>query len=172
MSTSTSPGPGLARTLACLLAVLLLPAVAGGVLWWQHDRNEAAVAAREEDRAAVRAATREVRTWATVDYRKLDEYFEAVRAGATKQFLDEFTQTEEVLRRELVANEAVQVPSFPKGGSGLLERQGDRARVVVAFDAVVTNKTTQGPQPRQYRMQVTLEKVKGEWLTSVLEFVG
>ncbi len=172
MSTPTPPGPGPARTLALLLAVLLLPAVAAGVFWWQHDRNDAAVAAREEDRAAVRAATREVRTWGTVDYRELDEYFAAVKAGATGQFLDEFEQTEEVLRKELVANEAVQVPTIPRSGAGLLERRGDLARVVVAMDSIVTNKSTGSPQPRQWRMQVTLKKVKGEWLTSVLEFVG
>jgi hypothetical protein len=172
MSTSPPPGSGLGRTLACLLAVLLLPAVAGGVLFWQHDRHEDAVAAREEDRAAVRAATQEVRTWATVDHRKLDEYFAAVEAGATGQFLGEFKQTEDVLRKGLVENESVQVPTIPKGGAGLLERQDDVARVVVALDAVVTNKSVQGPQPRQYRMQVTLRKVKGAWLTSNLEFVG
>jgi hypothetical protein len=35
----------------------------------------------------------------------------------------------------------------------------------------VTNRSTSTPQPRQYRLQVTVTRVGGRWLTSNLEFV-
>ena len=173
MSIPPAPGPARLRTLLAVLLVVL-PLVVGGVAWWLTDReHDDAEAGRAEDRAVVDAATLEVLNWATVDYRELDDYFDVVREGATGQFLDEFTQTEKTLRQGLVQNESVQVPTIPKNGAGLLERDGDTARVVVAFDAVVTNLATKGkPQPRQYRMQVTLKKVDGDWLTERLEFVG
>ncbi len=171
MSTPPTRGPSTGRLVLSLLAVLLPLAVGGGVWSWQHDRHDRAVSARDEDRAAVRAATRLVSRWATVDYRELDGYFEGVLAGATGQFKDEFDQTQQVIRDGLTSEESVQVPTIPKGGAGLLERDGDRARVVVTIDAVVTNKSTETPQPRQYRMVVTLQKVRGAWLTSKLEVV-
>ncbi|HSV41261.1 MAG TPA: hypothetical protein VLI04_21040 [Nocardioidaceae bacterium] len=173
MSNPPAPGPGRLRGVLAVLLVLL-PLVVGVAVWYLADgQRDDAEAARDEDRAAVSAATLEVLNWADVDYQALDPYFETVKEGATGDFLKEFTETEETLRQGLVENQSVQVPTIPKNGAALLERDGDVARVVVAFDAVVTNLATKGkPQPRQYRMQVTLRKVDGDWLTEKLEFVG
>ncbi len=68
-------------------------------------------------------------------------------------------------------SKAVQVPTIPKEGAALLERRDDEARVIVAMDAAVSNKSTKRPQARQYRLQVTLQKEAGEWLVSGLEFI-
>ena len=106
-----------------------------------------------------------------MDYREADEYVETVEEGATGEFLKQFEESEDALRELLEANQSVQVPTIPEGGAGLLERDGDQARVLIAMDATVTNKSTKTPQPRQYRLQVTLVKEDGEWLTSGLEFI-
>jgi Mce-associated membrane protein len=169
---STPRATGRVRTLLAVPIVLLPPVLGAGVFAWQHHEHDRAEAAKQLDADAVRAATLEVQNWAAVDYRKLDSYFKLVEGGATGKFLQEFTQTEPTLREGLTKNKSVQVPTIPKNGAGLLERDGNNARVVVAFDAVVTNISTKGPQPRQYRMQVTLQKVGGRWLTDNLEFVG
>jgi len=169
---TASARPGRLRTVVAVLAVLLPVAAGAGVWWWQREEHNRAQAARAEDAAALKAATGEVLAWASVDYRKVDEYFAAVRAGATGDFLDQFTQTEEPLRQLLTENQSIQVPTIPKDAAGLLERDGDKARVIVAMDAAVTNTSTKTPQPRQYRLQLTLSKVDGEWLTDNLEFVG
>jgi Mce-associated membrane protein len=63
------------------------------------------------------------------------------------------------------------VPTVPEGGVALLERDDDQARVLVAMDAAVTNKSAKRPQPRQYRLQVELTRTEGEWLISGLEFI-
>ena len=50
---------------------------------------------------------------------------------------------------------------------------GDSATVIAATTGTVANKASQGePVPRRFRVQLTLELVDGEWLTSNLEFVG
>lgn len=173
MSVPPGPGPRLARTLVSVV-LLLLPVLAGvSVYLWQDSERDNAVVAAQRDKDVVRAATQEVLTWAQVDYQQLDDYFTRVKAGATGEFLDQFEQTEQTLRQGLTENQSVQVPTIPRNGVALLERNGNQARVIVAIDAVVTNRATEGkPQPRQYRMQATMQEVGGRWLISKLEYVG
>ena len=155
-----------------MVLVLALPVLLAGALWlWQAQELGEAEDARAEDSAVVNAATALTLAWASVDHREVDEYVETVRAGATGDFLQEFENAEPFLRQTLKANKSVQVPTIPKDGAALLERSGEEARVIVAMDAAVTNKQTQRPQARQYRLQVTLRNESGEWLVSGLEFI-
>jgi Mce-associated membrane protein len=168
------PGPrGRSRAWwARVVAALVLPVAAAFGLWlWQDGERDAAAAAAAEDRAALNAATLQTLNWASVDYRDVDAFVEKVASGATGPFLQQFQESETALRRLIGANESVQVPTIPRGGAGLLERRGDEARVLIVMDAQVTNTSTEKPQPRQYRLQVTVSKVEGQWLTSELEFV-
>ena len=155
-----------------MVLVLALPVLLAGALWlWQARELDEAEDARAEDRAAVNAATALTLAWASVDHRKVDEYVESVRAGATGDFLQEFENAEPFLRQTLADNKSVQVPTIPQEGAALLERSEDEARVIVAMDAAVSNKQTERPQARQYRLQVSLRKESGEWLVSGLEFI-
>lgn len=168
----SSPAGRSRRVLAGLVAAVLVPVLAAALLWqWQARELATTERERAEDRAVVDAATRHTLAWASVDHRKVDEYVETVTAGATGPFLDQFQATESALRTLLKQNRSVQVPTIPAGGAGLVERRGDEARVLVAMDATVANTSTKKPRPRQYRLQVTLSQVDGEWLVSGLEFV-
>jgi Mce-associated membrane protein len=154
------------------LVALLVPVVVSAVLWrWQAGQVDDREAAQATDRAALNAATRETIDWATVDYRRIDEFVSSVEKGATGEFLQQFKQSETALRTLIRTNQSVQVPTIPKDGAALLERRGDEARVLIVMDADVSNKSTRTPQPRQYRLQVTVTRVGGEWLTSKLELV-
>jgi Mce-associated membrane protein len=157
---------------ALLGLALVVPVAASiGVWQWQGAELEAAEESRALDREALDAATRQTLAWASVDYREADEYVETVEAGATGEFLKQFQESEDALRALLRSNESVQVPDIPEGGAGLVERDGDQARVLIAMDASVTNKEARTPQPRQYRLQVTLTRSGGDWLTSGMEFI-
>ena len=170
--TPTEPTAGPPRGWIRVVATLALPVVAAAALWiWQDAERDAAVAAAAEGRAALNAATLQTLNWASVDYRDVDAFVEKVTAGATGPFLQQFEESEPALRRIIGANESVQVPTIPRGGAGLLERRGDEARVLIVMDAQVTNTSTRRPQPRQFRLQVTVSKVDGRWLTSELEFI-
>jgi Mce-associated membrane protein len=154
------------------VAVLIVPVLVAGAVWvWQDGERDAAAAEAAEDRAALNAATLQTLNWASVDYRDVDTFVEKVTEGATGPFLQQFQESETALRRLIGANESVQVPTIPRGGAGLLERRGDEARVLIVMDAQVTNTSSPKPQPRQYRLQVTVTKVDGQWLTSELEFI-
>jgi Mce-associated membrane protein len=159
------------RWLLLALALALPVALAGGLWLWQSRALAAAEQARADDRAAVNAATALTLAWASVDHRKVDEYVDTVRDGATGDFRTQFENAEPFLRRTLKDNKSVQVPTIPKDGAALLERRDDEARVIVAMDAAVSNKQTEKPQPRQYRLQVHVQKVQGRWLVSGLEFI-
>ena len=155
------------------LALVVPVAASAGVWQWQAHELGDAEAARKADREVLNAATRQTLAWASVDYRKADEYVEGVTAGASGDFLEQFQESEDALRQLLRTNESVQVPTIPEGGVGLIERdpQQDLATVLIAMDATVTNSSTKTPQPRQYRLKVTLVEEDGEWLTSGLEFI-
>jgi Mce-associated membrane protein len=154
-----------------VLALLLPVLVAAGLFVWQDGERDAAAASAAEDRAALNAATLQTLNWASVDYRDVDSFVAKVQAGATGDFAQQFDESEDALRELIESNESVQVPTIPNGGAGLLERRDDQARVLIVMDAQVTNTSAKTPQPRQYRLQVTVSKVEGRWLTSQLEFI-
>ena len=57
--------------------------------------------------------------------------------------------------------------------AGVVSLDEDSSRVIAATSGTVANKATQGePVARNFRIQLDLELVDGEWLTSNLEFVG
>jgi len=160
------------RSIGLLLALVLL--IAASIVVWRiaaAQRHDAEASAAE-DQAALDAARRETLAWADVDYRKADQYVSTVESGSTGDFLQQFQKSEKGTRYLLRLNRSVQVPSIPQDGVGLVEREGNTARVLIAMDATVSNKNTKKPQPRQYRLQVTMTKVGGQWKTSGLEFVN
>ena len=163
-------GLGIAAVVAIPLLLVLLAASLWAWLYFKGQVHEAEDA-RAEDRAALRAATLQTLNWASVDYREPDEFVDKVKQGATGDFLKQFEESETALRTLIRQNQSVQVPTIPKDGAALLERRGGEARVLIVMDAQVTNKSTTTPQPRQYRLQVTVTKQGGRWLTSNLEFV-
>jgi Mce-associated membrane protein len=158
-------------TIAAAVALVALVAAAATLWRWQAHELAVLQQGRADDAAAVTAATLETSTWAHVDYRKADEYFAAVERGATGTFLNQFKASVPATKQLLAANKSVQVPTIPKDGAALMERKGSTAKVLIAMDATVTNKSTTKPQPRQYRLQVTLTKAGGRWLISDLGFI-
>ncbi len=161
-----------AGSIGYLLALLLL--VAASIYLWRFEagqRHDAEVSAAE-DQSALDAARQQTMAWANVDYRHVDDYVSTVEAGSTGDFLQQFRKSEKGTRYLIRLNKSVQVPAIPQDGVGLVEREGDTARVLIAMDTTVSNKNTKKPQPRQYRLQVTMTKVGGQWKTSGLEFVN
>ena len=57
--------------------------------------------------------------------------------------------------------------------AGVVSLDEDSARVIAATTGTVANTGTDNkPVARNFRLQLDLELVDGEWLTSNLEFVG
>ena len=172
MSDPSSPGAARHRPVAALLVVCgLVLLLTAALLVWQARAASDLAQDRELDSEAVAAARAQTMDWASVDFRDAEAYVETVKANATGDFLDKFEKTDETLVNLIVTNKSKQVPTVPPGGVGLIEREGDTARVVVALDATVTNISTPEPAPRQYRLMLTLHRVDGQWRTAQLELV-
>lgn len=160
-----SGGP---RWLAAALAVLVLALlVTGGVLLpgWLDARAE-----DERRRAVLRAATAEVVAFTTLDYRDLEPSIERVLDGATGEFEEQFESSRAQLEQLSRDNESVSEGRVLK--AGVVSMDEDSATVVVVADSQVTNKSTDEPQPRHYRLQLDLVLEVDRWLTSDLQFVG
>jgi Mce-associated membrane protein len=170
-------GTGLPWRLANLvLGVLALALLATCVLLWtrgssaQADEISATRLSRQQ--AAVSAAARaEATAFLAVDHRDMAPLVARVLAGATGGFAKQYAAG----RRDLIAS-TEQSLSRSRGKVlrvGVTDLAADRATVLVAADAQVSNRATRGAtQPRLYRLRLTLDRVDGRWLTSDLQFVG
>lgn len=160
-----SGGP---RWLAAALAVLVVALlITGGVLLprWQDARAE-----DERRREVLRAATAEVVAFTTLDYRNIEPSVDRVLEGATGDFKEQFEASRTQLVQLSVDNESVSEGRVLR--AGVVSMDEDSATVVVVADSQVTNKSTDEPQPRHYRLQLDLVLEGDRWLTSDLQFVG
>lgn len=159
-----------------ILLLLLVPVLLSAALWfWLHQRYDDAQERADADRAALEAARSAMLVWGAVDHRDVDAYVERVKESATGDFLEQFGESEPALRELLEDNRSVQVPTLPEDGVGLVERIDDTARALVVMDTTVVNREIRradmGPQPRSYRLLVTLTEDAGTWRVSGLEVI-
>lgn len=158
--------------LAVVLVLLVAGAVVLGVTGSRQSPQQASAQAMSDEYAAVTAAARrETEAFLTVDYRNMEPTVKKVLAGATGAFKKEYAHSEINLRAAATQSKATSRGTVRAVGVGDI-RVGS-ATVYVAADSTVSNKSTgQKPQPRYYRFQLDMTRVKGAWLTSDLQFVS
>ena len=100
-----------------------------------------------------------------------DASFDAVLAGATGDFQDQFEKSIADLEESLTKSRSVQESDVL--WTGVVAADSDSATVNVAASGTVTNTVTQGKaDARNYRLQLELVLDDGAWLTRDLQFVG
>lgn len=158
--------------LAVVLVLLVAGAVVLGVSGAGQSPQEASAAAMSQEYDAVTAAARrETEAFLTVDYRNMAPTVKKVLAGATGAFKKEYARSEVNLRTAAHQSRASSKGTVRAVGIGDIGPSS--ATVYVAADSTVSNKSTgHKPQPRYYRFQLTMTRVKGTWLTSDLQFVS
>ena len=156
-----------------LAALLLLCAsVLGGYLVVQ-ERGERADDKRDQQRygAVLASARAETEAFINIDYREARASIDKVAAGATGEFEKQYTESVDSVIEVLEQNESVMDGEVV--WAGVVSIDADSSRVIAATSGTVANKATQGkPVARNFRIQLDLQLVDGEWLTSSLEFVG
>lgn len=163
---------GGARWLTALVVVLALVAGLGAALVVRTHGERADARDRQERYGAVLAAAdREVTAFVNLRHDRASESVAAVAAGATGDFRDHYdtsaAHVEQVLRdhRSTMTGRVV--------WSGVVAVSPDRATVIAATSGTVANTSTGGrPEPRHFRLRVSLVREDGRWLTSDLRFVG
>ena len=151
-----------------LTVVLVGLLVAIGLVVTSRDAVDVELTAVHQDVAA--AARAEALAFLTVDHEGMDPLIDAVLAGATGEFAEQYESQRETLTREAVRTEATSVPEVVALGVG--DQDADSATVLVAANSTVTNTGTGGEgQVRYYRLRLELVREGDRWLTDNLQFV-
>lgn len=152
-------------SLALLLVALV---VAIGVLVTARDATDDDLTAAQREVAA--AARAEALAFLTVDHNDMDPLIDAVLAGATGDFAEQYAAQRDMLTSEAIRTEATSTAEVVALGVGSLD--DDSATVLLAANSTVTNTGTGSEgQVRYYRLRLDLVREGGRWLTSDVEFV-
>lgn len=176
MTAETQPARPLFGWLNAFLGVVVIGLAIGLVLIITNGASGVGGSAKDTKAgldydAVTKAASDETLAFMTVDYRDMDKLMAKVVAGATGQFKQEYQRSSVQLKSAVTAEQSISNGKVLSVGISTLDK--DSAVVFVAADSQVQNKSTKGKQqPRYYRLQMDLSKVKGQWLVNKLQFVG
>ena len=152
---------GLAVLLVGLLVAIVMTATS------RESADEELTAAQQE---VAEAARTEAVAFLTVDHADMEPVIDAVLAGATGDFAEQYESQREKLTREAIRTEATSTAEVVALGVGDLD--DDSATVLVAANSTVTNTSTGSEgQVRYYRLRLDLVREGERWLTSDVQFV-
>lgn len=121
-------------------------------------------------RQAVVVAERVVANLTTLSAKTSDKDIDRLLADTSPGFEKELSQMATALQKALVSGK---VSATGKAVAAGVERQkGDKVVVVVAASGTVENSSTTEPEPRHYRLRVSIDSSSGEPLVSKIEFVA
>ncbi len=155
------------NVVSALILVLLLGVLAFGIQQLVAlNRTDDDINAR---RAAVAAASTEVRALTSVSASTTDADLTKILDGATSDFRTQFKAQADVFRKSLQDAKVTSKASIVS--AGLVSHSDTTATVLVAATGTVTNAKSTDAQPRNYRLRVDLTLVSGNWLVSGMDFV-
>ena len=123
-----------------------------------------------DQREVAAAARTEALAFLTVDHRNMDPLVDAVLAGATGEFKEQYADQRARLVREAKRTGAISTGEVVALGVG--DMDADSATVLVAANSDVSNnRTGEKPQTRYYRLRLDLVRDGDRWLTNNVQFV-
>ena len=152
-----------ALTVLTLVATVALAATRGRD-WWNARATEQAQA------DALAAGRQHAVNFTTIDYRKVDEATNRVKAGATGEFLSSYTSQVDDLKKVIVENKSVS--SVERAEAALVTGDLDSATVIVGIIAPTSNTVVPKGEKKTYRTKLGLRLVGEQWKVERLEFVG
>jgi Mce-associated membrane protein len=151
-----------------LSLVLVALLVAIGLVATSRDPVDDDLTAAQREVAA--AARTEALAFLTVDHTDMDPLIDAVLAGATGDFAEQYESQRDTLTSEAIRTEATSTGEVVALGVGDLD--DDSATVLIAANSTVTNTSTGSEgQVRYYRLRLDLVREGERWLTSNVQFV-
>ena len=116
------------------------------------------------------SASEEATAFVNIRYDDAQASIDAVMAGATGEFRDQYAKSTDGVIQVLSENKSIM--SGKVLWTGVVAQDPDSATVIVATSGTVQNKQTgDKPVARFFRLQLQLVSEKGRWLTSDLQFV-
>jgi Mce-associated membrane protein len=152
------------RGVLTLIAVVLV-LVATGVFAGLGVRHASHANSLDDERTHVALiAGKYAVDFTSVDYRHLQEDFDAAAKNATSDFAKKYLATVQVFAPLYTKGQVVQTTSVDR--SGISSITSKTAVVLVSLKGVATNTRTKLGTQQLFRMQISLEKVGDRWLTS------
>lgn len=154
---------GAVLVVAVLSVVTIALAATVVLLWsWKNDLNAKESAAQD----GLNAATSAAQDFSSYDYRTLDSNIKTTADTTTGTFRQQYLSTMNQVRQTAQQQQTVVVGTVLKAG---IEQLGAGQMVAVIFLNQETSKLNQARGTDQYRLRLTVDKVKGRWLVSKLE---
>lgn len=173
---ATGPAGASWRSVNLVLIVVVLALSAASIVLFTKgasatpDSTEAQ-ALSAQYKQVTGAAREETLAFLTVDYSDMDPLIAKVVAGSTGTFKKRYERAEVNLKTSAQRARARSTGRVLSVGIADID-DGD-AVVLVAADSQVSNRSTRSkPQPRYYRLRLTMVRKGDTWLTSDLQFVG
>lgn len=157
---SRSVRPGRALLMILLAAAVLTGGLGGWQLWSQH-RNEV------RDAAVLELARQVAADLVTVGSEDPQGDVERILDGTTGELRQQFADVADVFTTALESGAVTAVGEVTS--AGVVESSADRALVIAAVVATVSNGDLPQGQRRAYRMRLTVENVDGHWAVSNME---
>lgn len=150
-----------------ILTVLTVALVVLGIAFWvQYQDN----VQRDADRQAALDRARHVAvTLTTVTPDTVEHQVNTLLANATGEFRMQFDAASPMFGK--VVSDGKVVSKGTVAQAGVVSLSADEATVLVALNSTVRNAQSKADEPRDYRLQVELEKEGDQWLVSNMHFV-
>jgi len=149
------------RGVIALAVVVLVAAVAVGVLWLQTDRADQRSA---DSRAAMSAATAAAQVIFSYDYRTFDAGVAKAKPYLTGDFAKEYAQTTASLKATAQQEQAVVQAQV--SAASVVESTGDHVELLVYLNQYRRNTNITGEKVDQNRVVLTLVQTGGAWKVS------
>jgi Mce-associated membrane protein len=135
------------------------------------ELDEGSAAEQQRYADIIDSASKEASAFVNISYTDTQSAIDAVMAGATGDFKDQYAKATTALVKLLTDNKSVRTGEVL--WTGVVAQDPDSATVIIATTGTVANNQT-GNQPKaeNYRLQLQLVLEKGKWLTSDLQFVA
>jgi Mce-associated membrane protein len=134
------------------------------------ELDEASETEQQRYADIIESASKEATAFVNIRYDDAQASIDAVMAGATGDFRDQYAKSTDGVIQVLEQNKSVM--SGEVLWTGVVAQDPDSATVIVATSGTVQNKQTgDKPVARYFRLQLQMVSEKGTWLTSDLQFV-
>lgn len=144
---------------------------AGLLVWWRAAHDDSLAMAETRD-AVLIAATANIETMNSLDYRKVDDGLAAWSAVTTGTLHDQITQISEEDRKLLADQQKISVGQVVD--AAVLDLDATKATVVASLEVTVSDGLDPDAEPsvKRNRFSADLVRVGGEWLLERLDQVA
>ena len=154
--------------LALVIGLVVVVALAG-LAGWLGFRAYQSHQADEQRKLFVQVGRQGALNLTTIDFHRADADVQRILDGATGKFYDNFSQRSQPFIDLVKRAQSKSVGTVTE--AGVESMSGDEAQVLVAVTVKTSNVGAPEPDPRLWRMRLSVQKVGNEAKVSNVEFV-